>query len=549
MATPEKPPLKQISCGSGYHCPFKDANIRECFKCSSCERVSRDPQITTCCNAQFCAHYLREVAGANKKCPECEEGFEFFPCKKIYQEILKFTVLCTMSEQGCDWEGVVRDLQEHEETCGYVYVPCPQKCGQQQIKRGSLEEHTRQNCPEREYACPHCNYKDTYKFVTNAHLAECSYKPIECPNKCGVTGERADMETHLQDACVLEFIQCRFKHAGCNMKFRREKEEQHLKEHSQQHLDTLASITEKMSEEIRALTAKNELQEQQKQHMKEQLDEFIADQQRQDEQRKRNEREIAELKLFVSRLDSLEDQVSNMTNNVNAQDDISPPEHPGDSERREIRELERRSKEKERELEKLHKKLEEYKTDSHKQNMQLHRRVEKLEKHCNNPPEGTAPGSCDQAMPHPQDGWITFTLRKYSKLKKGEEEWSSPAFQAFENGPQLQVIVWPNGQGEGKGTHVSVWLAQVKVDYHLPPYQVTLTLKLVGQAGIYPNPCTMTKDFVVPKPNRYVGHFSNKFIAHSDLSNIGVPTAYLVDDSLEFQIMCTGVCTQEIPRD
>lgn len=547
MATPEQPPLKQAICASGYSCPFKDASdIHDCFKCSSCERVSRDPQITTCCNAQFCAAYLRQVAETKGKCPECEEHFEFFPCKMIYRDILKLAVSCTMSDQGCDWEGVVGDLQKHEESCEHVYVTCPKKCGQRQIKRRALDEHVRLNCPEREYSCPHCNYKDTYKFVTTAHLTECSYKPVECPNRCGVKGERADMETHLQDSCALEFMPCKFKHAGCNVKFQRHKEEEHMTKHSRQHLDLLVNATTKMSEEIRALTAKNQLQEQQHQEMKKQLEDVIADRRHQDEQREQNEKEITELKLLVSRLDSLEEQVSNMTNNTNIQNDISPPEHPGDSERREVRigELERRSEEKGKELAKLHKKLDEYVTESHRQNIQLQRRMEKLEKH-----KQPSPGSGDLVMPRPQDGWITFTLENYSTLKKGEEEWSSPAFSAFENGPHLQVIVWPGGQGEGKGTHISVWLAQVKVDYYLAPYQVTLTLKLVGQSGIYPNPHSMTEDFVVPTPNRYVGHFSNKFIAHSDLTNKGMPTQYLEDDSLEFQIMCTGICTAEIPPD
>lgn len=113
------------------------------------------------------------------------------------------------------------------------------------------------------------------------------------------------------------------------------------------------------------------------------------------------------------------------------------------------------------------------------------------------------------------------------------------------------MIVWPNGQGEGKETHVSVWLAQeAEVDCFSEPRQVTLKLELIGQ-GLNPAPNHSTKDFVVPslKNNRYLGYFSNKFIAHADLTNASLPTQYLVDDSLEFQITCTCVCMPENLQD
>lgn len=535
MATQEPPAKREDTCDSGYKCLFKDDNIEDRFKCSSCKRVSRNPHLT-CCSVQFCAQHLKKLAENDESCPECGEKYESVPQRKINQQILKFAVYCTMRKQGCRWEGAVKDLDKHESICKYTYVPCPHDCGQEQIERGSLDKHTKQDCPKREYACPHCNFKDTYRFVTTAHMALCSYKPITCPNKCGVRGERDDMETH-QDECPLEYIPCKL---GCSTKFRREDETQHIKDNSQQHLVWLVNTTLEMSETIRDLTAKSEHQQEQNEQMKKQFEDSIA------QKHQENEKEIEELKTQLeqerSRLDLLEKQVGNMTNN-SQRDDISPPEHSGDSEQREIRELQRKSDEKDRELKQLSDKLKRHETESSEQITQLNSKIIQLEKIFNNPSRN--PLVAPVEPPHPQNDHLAFVLENYSREKEEGGEWSSPAFPAFDNGPLLRVIVWPNGQGEGKETHVSVWLAQ-EADCFSEPRQVTLKLELIGQ-GLNPAPNHSTKDFVVPslKSNRYLGYFSNKFIAHADLTNASLPTQYLVDDSLEFQITCTCVCMPE----
>lgn len=321
-------------------------------------------------------------------------------------------------------------------------------------------------------------------------------------------------------------------------------EAQHMKGHSQQHLDFLGSTTSEMSKKLSDLTAKNEFYRRESEQMKKKVEDLITYQRHQDEQMKKQvedliahqhyrdeqkEKEIEELKIQLeqekSRLDLLEKQVGNMTNNV--RDDISPPEHSGDSERHEIRELERRSNEKDREVEELHKKLKEHETESNEQNMDLKCRLAQLEKCLNNP---------DPVILRPQevcqDDQLTFTLKSYSTLKEAAKEWSSNVFPAFENGPRLKVLVWPNGQREGKDTHVSVWLErEVELEDDLEPFQITLTLQLIGR-GHSPIPKSVTKSFIVSNNQRYLGDFDNKFIAHSDILQ------YLDNDSLKFQITC-----------
>lgn len=539
MATQEYPPNKQKICEGGYHCQFKEDN--DCLKCSSCSRVSRDPQLTMCCDEQFCASYLHKDDNTpERSCPKCEKDLHFVPNLWNHKQILRLLVLCTVNGRGCDWEGQLGELGKHEDKCEHIEVACPKKCGQH-IKRASLERHIQSDCPERDYQCPHCNFKGTYAHVTTGH--QCL--PIQ----------QVDVETHIRDESVLEYARCKFQHTGCNGKFQREKEQEHMETNSQHHLDLLAGATSKMSEELRRLReeterwvdnliAEQKSQNEQKNEEIAQLRAELAQQTKtQDEALRQiqNDTEIADLKAELEqergRVDVLESQVGNMNNNVH--DDISPPENPGDGEQREHGELERKIREKDGELEQLHKMLEEHKTSSDKEHQQLNHRMMKLEKLLNNAESTAVPsasGSAALVVANSLPTLLpTFVLDNYTSLKAAGGQWNSPTFPAYENGPELKLIVWHNGQENGKGTHISVWLGtEFAIDSIPAPFKITLTLELVGQGGEDFNqiPVKVTKEFIVPGSTSpwYAGDFSNTFIAHEDLNQ------YLVDNKLTFQI-------------
>ena len=569
MATPEEPPDQEDVCQSGYRCTFiREEAEMDCWKCDSCHRVCRDPQSTTCGCFQFCASYTQQQAtkSSNRPCPKCGAETVFYPMKRNYKEIMNFAILCNMKEYGCKWEGIVQDLSEHEKVCEYVHLPCPKCRGQ--IKKTSLDEHLKTDCPEREYSCPYCNYRDTYSFVTNAHMAECSWLPLECPNKCGVTGERGDMETHLL-TCQKEYTSCKFQRLGCGKKFRREEEGQHMMECHSDPLVLSVGVL-KMSEEIHDLKAKSEIQKNEIEQLKangeiqkteidqlkvkseiektameqNMLTKMAELQQKQNEEMGKHTDELRDqLKHEKKRVDSLEKQVSNMNNNT--ANDISPPEHLGDSERRE---LERKLEEKDRELEQLSRTLEVHKTESAEQNKQFNQRLAKLEKLVNN--ESRPKSNNIQ----PTSGPITFTLKGYSKLKESKEEWKSESFSvAGEGSPRVHLVVWPAGQGDGRGTHLSVWLGKEDNNWEVLPFEVSMCLELVDQAP-HPTRNTIRAQKMFPVTNQqlrypYIGDFSNMFIKHSQLCSVPATQQkqYLVEDSLKFRI--TDIFYKELDPD
>ena len=61
-----------------------------------------------------------------------------------------------------------------------------------------------------------------------------------CPNHCGESYRQEDIKNH-RKICLLEEISCEFSDVGCNQRFNREKQEEHVQENTQHHLSLAAS--------------------------------------------------------------------------------------------------------------------------------------------------------------------------------------------------------------------------------------------------------------------------------------------------------------------
>ena len=498
-----------MKCQYGCNYSFVEDSHIEDFKCTSCNMVAKEPSLTTCCGEQYCKPFLQLIIDNGECCPSCnEKDFTFAPNKRAHRKIMALSVFCTMKQNGCDWEGDIKDLENHvKEDCKHVYIPCTNGCGQLQIKKGHLDNHLNNECPNREYSCPHCNYKGTYKFVTSVHAVECSYTPVKCPNKCGVEGERADMEMHIQEHCQLQYIQCTFHLTGCDEKFRRDNMNKHMEENLQKHLDSLPNMLLKMSEDIKSLEEKASIQ-------------LIEEE--------KKSRDLTELK------DQLEKEKMKinvfMANNVT--EELSPLEHQVDSEMGEHRVLKFKLEEKDREIQQLRQTLEEYKENLDHQKKLFEGRISKIEKSlCLRDLQDFSHKNVTQPnLPCDDDSRDVFTLENFSELKKAGKEWTSPPFK--KNGFTLKLSVWPNGQREGRNTHVSVWLENgtEEVEYFVPAY-FSVIVELVDQSH-YCNNKQSAKTFTCDTIGiRYLGDFSNTFIAHSELEN------YLKNDSLKFKVV------------
>ena len=168
-----------------------------------------------------------------------------------------------MKERGCGWSGTLEQLDSHldpdQDNCQYADTKCPLNC-QQTIPKNKMEQHVAEECVKRAFVCKHCSFKATYEEVVDIHLPECKYVPLQCPNRCGVTCERDFMEDHMK-TCRLEEVGCEFSGVGCEEQFRREDQEEHTRQNSQQHLTYTALLAVETKEQLQ-----QKIQEQDKKH-------------------------------------------------------------------------------------------------------------------------------------------------------------------------------------------------------------------------------------------------------------------------------------------
>ena len=83
-----------------------------------------------------------------------------------------------------------------------------------------MREHSRRHCHKRMISCENCGYYNTFTIVTEKHYPICPRSPIDCPNQhCPVEGlRRHQLEQHLNE-CSHQLVDC--PNTGCSVRLPR----------------------------------------------------------------------------------------------------------------------------------------------------------------------------------------------------------------------------------------------------------------------------------------------------------------------------------------
>ncbi len=222
-------------------------------ECPVCLQIIREPHQVTCCGKKFCKACIEHIKANKKSCPTCNEKFSSFSDKGLKQSLYSLKVRCSHQKDGCEWTGELRQLDEHLNTdpqpekqldgCQFVEIDCIYNC-RNQLQRRYIQNHQIKDCPKRPFGCEHCHdYKSTYDDVTNNHWPVCGSFPVPCPNQCGSTIQRQNIDSHVADECPLGLttINCDFHHVGCAVKLPRQDMPEHLRENLLTHISLLAT--------------------------------------------------------------------------------------------------------------------------------------------------------------------------------------------------------------------------------------------------------------------------------------------------------------------
>ena len=132
-------------------------------------------------------------------------------------------------------------------------------------------------------------------------------------------------------------------------------------------------------------------------------------------------------------------------------------------------------------------------------------------------------------------------------MRRDNEEFYSTPFYTSHHGYKLCINIEANGNGEGKGTHVSVYACLMKGDNDDSltwPFTGSVTTELLNQLE---DKNHYEKIYLFPHANAVSERVTNgstgicfgyrQYISHSDLNyNIFYKRQYLVDDTLFFRV-------------
>ena len=145
------------------------------YQCPICLEVFTDevtPYLTDCGHhlCGMCCDRMRKTS--KKECPTCRKPdmLKNARCDNYFQRLVKnLKVRCSDYEEGCEWEGELKDLNDHlERQCG---IACPFGCGKY-ARSSDMKEHTR-HCHNRMISCENCGYYNTFTIVTEQHYPIC----------------------------------------------------------------------------------------------------------------------------------------------------------------------------------------------------------------------------------------------------------------------------------------------------------------------------------------------------------------------------------------
>ena len=503
----------------GYQCELI-GSVPDNLFCYKCKLVARKLNLTSCCGESYCHDCIANAQQGNA-CPACgEQDFNLLVLPKYTRQIEGIQVYCTMKEKGCGWTGLLRQLEEHldpdKEGCQFVDIKCPFNC-LLAVPKNELQHHMAQLCNKREHFCQYCGLKATYEEVVNIHLPECQYVPLKCPNSCGVTCEREDMEDHLK-MCRLEEVACRFSGVGCEDRFPRENEEEHIHQKSQSHLSITAATLVTVNQQLQYRVQK------QQEKIKD-LEKKLQDQdwkiQNQDQKIQDQDQKIQDQDLKLKDQDQrLQDQSQKLRDH---EIKLQYQEH----------------------------KLQDYMKE-------LQEQVETFDKRLKLMQEPKKTQDCvaqtvftnnfsrqKEGNDSPSD-WKSqhkFSMEHFSKeIEKDKPgDWKSPHMYTHINGYKFSIGIDANGRRscKGKGVHIYFIAMPGEHDYMLDwPAKAKLTLELVNQHGGDDLKEELKLSWEKPHEPSYISPFKRitirgwyAFIEHPKLEE------YMQNDALHFTIL------------
>ncbi|XP_037653370.1 TNF receptor-associated factor 2 isoform X2 [Choloepus didactylus] len=242
------PPSSLDLLQPGFSRTLLGTKLEDKYLCSACRNVLRRP-FQAQCGHRYCSSCLAAILSSGpQNCAACvqeglyEEGVSIlesssaFPDNAARREVEGLPAVCP--SDGCTWKGTIKDYEScHEGRCPFTLTECPACKGV--VRLGAKERHAELECPERSLSCRHCK-APCGGAGAKAHSEVCPKVPLTCEG----CGKKKILREKFQDhvkTCGKCRVPCKFRAVGCAEMVESEQQQEHEAQQLREHLGLVLS--------------------------------------------------------------------------------------------------------------------------------------------------------------------------------------------------------------------------------------------------------------------------------------------------------------------
>uniref|UniRef100_A0A7N6BKR5 TNF receptor-associated factor n=1 Tax=Anabas testudineus TaxID=64144 RepID=A0A7N6BKR5_ANATE len=510
--------------------------LKDEFVCPICRGVVLNPQQNSCGHI-YCFHCLQGLLeSSSPSSPVCPvdgavitpaEVFQDNCCKR---EISSLEVFCTNSP-ACASVVALNHLQEHLRSCQYELMQCTNPGCRTVLERRYLQEHLSNTCPHRMEPCTHCRQLHRLSLMQDHVQSSCPDVEVDCPNSCSQTVPRHKLTEH-RVSCPEVQIDCSYRRFGCSVQDKRGKVKLHEDAAVNHHMLLVMRSNTNLEQQVCLLKEEALLRQQEVQ-----TDSLVLN----GLQKK--------IRPLLQQSSSHEHIVSTAQRTLSRQEDVLS------TVQLDLQQVSRGLGSGLEELEQLRQSLnaviqEVSAAEALKEHLEtleenLKRQSGLLELHT---------AQLNHNKQHLQeleatsyDGKLIWKIQDFKKRREAEASGQAPCltsvpFHMGRCGYKMSIKTYLNGDGDGRGTHLSLYVVLLPGDFDalLPwPFRQTVSLSLLDQSGagnhrslsFRPDPAS--KSFQQPAADA-VSNVAVGFSSFIPLNTLETPqnAVYIKDDTL-----------------
>ncbi|NP_001372071.1 TNF receptor-associated factor 3 isoform 4 [Homo sapiens] len=473
--------------------------VEDKYKCEKCHLVLCSPKQTEC-GHRFCESCMAALlSSSSPKCTACQESIvkdKVFKDNCCKREILALQIYCRNESRGCAEQLMLGHLLVHlKNDCHFEELPCVRPDCKEKVLRKDLRDHVEKACKYREATCSHCKSQVPMIALQKHEDTDCPCVVVSCPHKCSVqTLLRSELSAHLSE-CVNAPSTCSFKRYGCVFQGTNQQIKAHEASSAVQHVNLLKEWSNSL-EKKRVIDS-------------------------QAEKLKELDKEIRPFRQNWEEADSMKSSVESLQNRVT-------------------------------ELESVDKSAGQVARNTGLLESQLSRHDQMLSVHDIRLADMDLRFQVLETASY--NGVLIWKIRDYKRRKqeavmgKTLSLYSQPFYTGY-FGYKMCARVYLNGDGMGKGTHLSLFFVIMRGEYDalLPwPFKQKVTLMLMDQGssrrhlGDAFKPDPNSSSFKKPTGEMNIASGCPVFVAQTVLEN----GTYIKDDTIFIKVI---VDTSDLP--